>query len=292
MIDLLKTVTRIHTMLYSMQRVVLEYVAAILKRIGVPARCLRWGLAAKYFNRLKSQKVLRTWYFAFSRDGQGRVSWWLDLFMKGQFTHVLAFSAIDNHVLVVNPIQSNIEFVLNFNPAGCHLPMPVEVIALDFALHGHEVVKIDYAIDKEPTSHALTNFFPGCVTIAKGILGISDWIFTPWQFHQWLLDHGGELFTKDKQDAVLFERVGCHLSDLEDGNVFKSMRGKWAMSKNNTGTADQQARLQAEEAQANADAAATEAKNARQVAMLQNGLLGRTSLIGTSELGVTNKLGS
>lgn len=117
------------------------------------------------------------------------------------------------------------EIMVLSNPQGCHLPFQAELFALDSALRGADVVRIDYAIDKTPTAHAITNFFPGCVTIAKGILGICDWVFTPWQFYCWLLDHGGVEYTKDKQDALTMELVGCHLVDLGDMSVFNKLRG-------------------------------------------------------------------
>jgi hypothetical protein len=174
---------------------------------------------------LKAKTELKTWYFAFFKNPRQRLPAWIKFCMRENYSHVLAFSQIHNFVQVLDPVHSHLDVSLRIHPSGCHLPMPVDFIALDFALHGAEVVKITYPVDRTPTTITFTNLFPGCVTIAKGLLGISEWVFTPWQFHQWLLENGGELLTKEKQDLLLDQLVGCHLTSDERQNIFKYLKG-------------------------------------------------------------------
>lgn len=142
--------------------------------------------------------------------------------MRGNFSHVLAFSQVDNYVVVLDPVHSHLDVSLRIHPHGPEKTLPVDVIALDFALHDNaEIVKIEYPVDKTFTSHAITNHFPGCVTLCKGLLGVAEWVFTPWQFYQWLLENGGEPFTKEKQEALITEMVGRNLSDAEKRNIFR-----------------------------------------------------------------------
>lgn len=226
MIALLKTATRIHMTLSSMQRVGLGRAAVILKGAGVPVKYLAWGRADRYYKKLQGKKKMVSWYFAFYKNDGWEPAWWLRLLNPGKYQHVVAFSQCDNLVAVIDPRESNTEILMHRHPEGYHLPLSADAIALDCCLRGADVVKIEYAIDKTPAAHSITNFFPGCVTIAKGVLGISDWVFTPWQFYCWLLDHGGIEYTSDKQDAIVETLVGCHLSDLQDVSVFKMLRGQ------------------------------------------------------------------
>lgn len=144
--------------------------------------------------------------------------------MRGNFTHVLAFSKVDNSVVVINPLHSHTSVDLRMHPEGCHLELHPDFIALDFAAHGGTVVKITRDVDQTFTSHAITNFFPGCVTMAKQLLGVAEWVFTPWQFYRWLLENGGELYSPEKQDAIIAQVTGCHPSEVRREQIFQYLR--------------------------------------------------------------------
>lgn len=213
--------------------------------------------------------------------------------VRHNFTHVVCFSQVDNYVQVIDPTVSCIEVSLRIHPAGCHLSLPVEFIALDFAAHGAEVVEIVYPVDKTHTLYRLTNFWPGCVTIAKGLLGIAEWVFTPYQFYRWLLENGGEVLTQEKQDALIDTLVGCHLTEEQRKNIFQQLRGSEIMGGDGKAAKQQkqlieQQRQQLAQAQAEAqkNAAQIDSQNKAQEDLRRRKLLGRTSLIGTTELGV------
>ena len=149
---------------------------------------------------------------------------WMEWLMRGNFTHVLAFSKVDNFVQVIDPIHSHTEVGLRMHPMGPAHELHPDFIALDFALNGGTVVKITVHIDACHHSHSITNFFPGCVTLCKGLIGLSEWVFTPYQFYGWLLENGGEEYTPEKQDMILQALCGEKWSpDLKD-SVFKLAR--------------------------------------------------------------------
>lgn len=211
--------------------------------------------------------------------------------MRGNYTHVAAFSQIGNFVQVIDPIASKIEVQLRVHPLGPEAVLSADIIAIDFIAHGATVIKIDYDVDETLTSHHITNFFPGCVTICKGLLGVAEWVFTPWQFKQWLMDNGGELLDKDKQAQILAADIGRSLSETEQKEVFALLRKGSVMPKKNNAAQQQQQRLSVQEQQAQQDAANLAAENKRKTDANQRALLGRTSLIRTSELGVNQTLG-
>jgi len=216
----------------------------------------------------------------------------MEWLMRGNFTHVVAFAQVGNFVQVLDPIASRIEVQLRVHPLGCHQPLPADIVAIDFIAHGAEVVKISYPVDETLTSHDITNFFPGCVTICKGLLGVAEWVFTPWQFYQWLLGNGGEPLDKVRQDRILDQFEGCHLSEAERKNIFAILRKGPVMPKENKAAKEQQKRLKQEEEAATKEANKLKTENKRKSDALQRQLLGRTSLIKSgSELGVTQQLG-
>lgn len=214
---------------------------------------------------------------------------WQEWLMRGNFSHVLCFSQANNQVVMLDPVQSNMKVLVHNHPHGCHLPLYAEVIALDCSLNGGTVVRITMDVDKTPTSHAITNFFPGCVTIAKGLLGVSAWVFTPWQFYVWLLEHGGVLYDRALQEVVFEELTGCHLSEIQGSNIFRYLGGQTVAKKDaSKGTRD---RLKDEESTAKAEASKLEEENRQRADARRRASLGRSSLITTSELGVVDKLG-
>jgi hypothetical protein len=146
--------------------------------------------------------------------------------MRDQFTHVVAFSQIANGcaVQVLNQARHGLDIHVRLNPQGPDQPIPVDFVAVDFVLHGGEVVKITHRKDRTLTSHHITNFFPGCVTLSKQLLGVAEWIFTPKQFHSWLLEHGGEPLTDDKLDQEVERLVGRPVARDEYVNVFRYLK--------------------------------------------------------------------
>jgi hypothetical protein len=249
-------------------------------------------MSGVYFERLKRQKQERTWYFAFFKSSQYSLPAWMRWCMRDNYTHVLAFSQVDNYVQVVDPVQCNIEVSIRIHPLGREHFLHADFIALDFMVRGADVVKIVYDVDATPTSHTLPNFFPGCVTIAKGLLGISEWIFTPWQFYQWLLENRGELLTEERLDMLYEAWFGHRLTPDERCNIFRQLRRNSPMVSRHNNAAKQQEQLLMQEqqrAQKQANVLAAENKRKSDAAYRQR--LGRSSLINTSELGVQDTLG-
>lgn len=143
--------------------------------------------------------------------------------MRGGYTHVISFSQVDQFVQVLDPIHTHLAVSLRIHPEGVAHCLPVEVIALDFAAHGAEIVRITYPVDGVSTSHHLTNWFPGCVTIAKAVLGVADWVFTPGQWRDWLLEHGGEVFGEAAQAEAMDVLFGRTLSPDERRLIFAQL---------------------------------------------------------------------
>jgi hypothetical protein len=139
---------------------------------------------------------------------------------RGGFHHVRFFSQMDNAVVLLDPVHSGLGVFQFSHPAGPDLPFTADLLALDCTLRGDTVVSITWPVSKESTSHHITNCFPGCVTLAKSVLGIADWVFTPSQFYRWLLENGGEEYTDARCDAIMREVFGRRLSKAEQRNVF------------------------------------------------------------------------
>jgi hypothetical protein len=264
-----------------------------LAAIGVEKRRLSWtrvGVLKKRLARQVEEEV--TWYFAFYKSGRISLPLWMEFCMRGQYTHVLAFAQSGNVVTVLDPIHSHINVGIRRHPAGWEHVMPVDFIALDFALFGGDVVKITRNVMKAHTSHDATNYFPGCVTMAKGLLGLSDWIFTPWQFYQWLLENGGVEYTQDVMDRALDELVGRELTPAEREEHYEQMRrGRSPMGKKDDAAKEQSKRMREQEQKAAAEANKLKAENKRKSDAERRRRMGMSSLIKTSGLGVTDELG-
>lgn len=153
----------------------------------------------------------KTWYFIFNDSGHNAfIPFWAQCVIKpGDFKHVFCCSQMDNNVIVLDSLASHIECNLYGHPSSRYLPLPVDTFVLNYWLDGYSVVKITYPVTKEPNLHDCTNFYPGCVTFCKGVLGISDWIFTPQHFYEWLLDNGGELLRIEYFDIICKEQYNC-----------------------------------------------------------------------------------
>lgn len=162
---------------------------------------------------------MRTWYFAFSNTGPNLLPGWVAWVTRGGFRHVRCFSQVDNHVLVVDPSYHRLELHIFSHPRGAGWPLPADLLALDCHARGETLVRITWPSTHDITMHHITNWFPGCVTVAKSVLGIADWVFTPSQFYQWLLSNGGELFTQERRDSVMTRVFGRVLADDELPNV-------------------------------------------------------------------------
>jgi hypothetical protein len=139
--------------------------------------------------------------------------------MRGGFVHVLAFAQVDNWVQVIDPVATHVQIELRRaqDPA---VIIPAELIALDFAYHGGTVVRIDFPISRTLTSHHLTNWFPGCVTLAKNLLGVAEWVFTPNQFYHWLLENGGQALSTEDYLEIETLHFGHPLSIAEQEMIF------------------------------------------------------------------------
>lgn len=262
--------------------------------IGVPKKQLLWtriGVLKRRLARQVDEEV--TWYFAFYKSGRVTLPLWMEWLMKGQYTHVLAFAQSGNVVTVLDPIHSHTNVGIRRHPLGWEHVLPVDFIALDFILFGGDVVKITRKVMKSQTSHDATNYFPGCVTMAKGLLGLSDWVFTPWQFYQWLLENGGVEYTQEVMDRALDELVGRELTAVERIETYEQIvEGRSLMGKPKKDAGKEQAkRLREQEARANSEAKALKAANARKSDTERRRRMGMSSLIKTSGLGVTDELG-
>ena len=148
----------------------------------------------------------------------------MEFCLRGNYNHVLAFCQSGPVVQVINPLGSHTEVSLRVHPQGIDYHLDAEFIAMDFTYFGADVVKLVWPVDASLTSHSLTNFFPGCVTMAKGLLGISEWVFTPWQFKQWLSENGGELLTEKRLAELETEWFGRELTQQEHANIFRQLR--------------------------------------------------------------------
>lgn len=208
---------------------------------------------------------------------------------RGNFTHVLAFSAVEGlpFIQVIDPVRSFTDVRILYHPHGSHILLNPDVIALDFSCYGGRVVRLETFVSRRPRSHHLTNWFPGCVTVCKGLIGLADWVFTPWQFYRWLLEHGGVEYDSAHCEALFRGMTGAAFTPA---NLFR-MWGVGAMPKHDNAAAQQQQRLKDEEKRANAAAAAQEAENQRVADARRRQLLGQSSLITTSALGVQDTLG-
>lgn len=174
--------------------------------MGVAKKLVWWlGIghrSLKLNRRLKLKKQDREWFFVFFA-GDERLPWYVKPFLTEGFEHVICFAQANYDVVVVDPTYRWLEAMIYSNPAGRHLVCPAEYIASDFYLQGGRVVRIKYPSDSSLTSHHFTQYFPGCVTIMKSILGVSPWCWTPFQFYRWLLENGGLEYSSDNIESIL-----------------------------------------------------------------------------------------
>lgn len=171
--------------------------------IGVPKKWYTWTRVLRCRRLVEAQGEVQTWYFAFFKKYNNRVPWWLKIFIHDNFTHVLAFAQSGDYaVTIIDPIHSNICVHLHYHPFGMEIPMPASYIAADFHQNGGVVVEYRAKVTKSGTSHHITNFFPGCVTIAKSLIGVAVWAFTPFQFYKYLLGTGGYELTTSECDIL------------------------------------------------------------------------------------------
>ena len=148
--------------------------------------------------RLSKRFDERDWYFAFFESSRRELPWYLFDFLKPGFKHVIAFSSTGLDVVVLDPIAKYLDVQVRSNPAGRHLSCPPDYIAADFFLNGaSKVLKIRWKSLHTFTSHNVCNSYPGCVTLMKTLLGVANFVLTPWQFYNWLLENGGEEYTHE-----------------------------------------------------------------------------------------------
>lgn len=251
---------------------------------------------------MKRKCTLQTWYFAFFRSGgRTQLPGWMNFCIGSGYTHVISFSQVDNCVQVLDPIHTHLAVSLRIHPLGPAHALPVELIALDFAAYGAEVLRITYPTNALSTSHHLTNWVPGCVTVAKALLGVAEWVFTPSQWREWLLENGGEVFDEAQQAEAMDAMFGRALSPDERKRVFAQFaqrrtdtmggEAKKAAKRQEARMDEQMKMMREERLQRQKEAQKIEQENAQKKDAVRRRSLGRASLIGTSELGVTSTLG-
>lgn len=156
--------------------------------------------------RLSKKVETKDWYFAFFDSNDRELPWYLSDVLKPGYKHVLAFSSTNNDVLVIDPIARFVDIQLRSNPMGRNYSCPPDFIAADFFLNGAtKVLKIRWNADHAFTSHDISNCYPGCVTLMKSLLGVAVWVFTPWQFYNWLLDNGAEEYTHEIVSGIVLQ---------------------------------------------------------------------------------------
>jgi len=143
-----------------------------------------------------------TWYFAFETDNSSSniLPWYITLFMKkDSLAHILAFTHIgDEQTIIYNPVFSGLVTHLVNDHA--------DVVAAKLKRGEYDkVVKLIYNKRIRSISHTVPNAVPGCVTFAKNLVGSSDWVFTPLQFYNWLIEKGGMDISQEDAIDILKE---------------------------------------------------------------------------------------
>jgi hypothetical protein len=285
----------------------------------VPDKYLLFRHEERRYQRRRKKIEWKTWYFVFVKEPPNQLTWWQRLFVGKSFSHVFAFSQVGPCVQILESTSYALEVMLWHHPDGMHLSLGADAVAAQFSVLGDTVLKIHYPVSRLKTVFSLANFSPGCVNISKNLLGIDDWVFTPNQFCQWLLENGAELYHDEKINQILDELAGYPLSVMareqikvawKEGNIMggggRAKAQQRAQQKASERAAQQleQDRAQAQQSlllqqqqieesrrREQADADKIKAENQRQADLMKRQALGNYSLIGTSELGVQDSLG-
>jgi hypothetical protein len=250
--------------------------------------------------RMAKRGETRRWYFAFSTRQDVLAPWWVKLLTRKGYTHVLAFAQADNVVVVLDPLQARLDVRVYSNPSGGDIVWPVDYVVYDYSMAGHTVVMIDQWVPKLKINNSLFAPYVSCVAFAKQLIGLQNWVIsTPQQFFDWLLK---------QPHTVLFDMA--LLSDIEGGFIMGSFGGgnkgagqasalaKKQLKQQAQVNAAEIARLNAEttnlsneRAKAEAEANRIKDENQRKKDLITRRNAGRSSLIATSELGVSDSLG-
>jgi hypothetical protein len=148
----------------------------------------------KLKRRLKHQKEKCCWYFVFQQD-DGYLPWWARTFLSENYGHVFAISQAGPVTTEVNSKHSKLHIDVRYNEDNT--PLNVDMLAIAYKMEGYIVVRWDGYYTKDFTSHHWTNFCAGCVTVCKGLIGIAEPIFTPYQFFRYLVYNGGIVLTQE-----------------------------------------------------------------------------------------------
>ena len=141
--------------------------------------------------RLRRVTEPREFYFVFTK-GPRYMPWYLRNRLKPGFGHVMALGQQGIYGILYDLCHKGFSNKFLKNPKGEPYVYPVEFMVAALYRDGAKVIRIEWELDARPTLYHITNFFPGCVTFAKQLLGVALWVFTPYQFYQWLLANGGE----------------------------------------------------------------------------------------------------
>lgn len=107
--------------------------------------------------------------------------------------HVFALRTISPHTVAVDYTGFNINTKLYENQTA------EEVLAGHFDRSKYLVVEYE-TIERDCRSgFHIGNIIPGCVSIVKMALGITNYAFTPYSLYRWLVLNGGKICLANKQ---------------------------------------------------------------------------------------------
>lgn len=212
------------------------------------------------------------------------------------FTHVLAFCQLDEErVLVQDWLRGKLDMHTWKHPQGG--PYYVEWTAFDLAAQGYVIVRLTRFVSARNPGHDVSNCYSSCVMFCKRLLGIRGWIWTPQQLYRWLLVNDGHLYRQADFDRIRITVMGS-FGGGNKGAAQANSQAKKQLAEQRRVNDVQIANLNAETAKlakqrADAEAEATRLKdeNERKKKLISARSGGRSSLIGTSEMGVSDTLG-
>lgn len=113
--------------------------------------------------------------------------------LDGNIQHVFALRTISPHTVVLDYTGFNINTKLYENQTA------EEVLSFYFNRPKYLIVEYETTEKDCKSGFHIGNIIPGCVSIVKMALGITNYAMTPYELYRWLIINGGRIWVADGQ---------------------------------------------------------------------------------------------
>lgn len=140
--------------------------------------------------------LAKEWYVVFKRS-EYNIPWWQKiplLFSPRDFWHVFLFAQSGQFIQLVETYNGNVDITIIADEDDPRKLVPAEGLALLYVEAGYHVVRIKLESNLKGFK-LLGNLVPSCVSVVKVVIGLANFVVTPYGLYKWLVENGGEIIT-------------------------------------------------------------------------------------------------